>query len=38
MLAVSEALIGQMFLVTVVALVVTNIGRSRTAPGADAED
>ena len=29
MLAVSEALIGQMFLVTVVALVVTNIGRSR---------
>jgi len=30
MLAVSEALIGQMFLVTVVALVVSNIGRSRT--------
>jgi hypothetical protein len=38
MLAVSEALIGQMFLVTVVALVVTNIGRSRTARGTDAED
>jgi voltage-gated potassium channel Kch len=38
MLAVSEALIGQMFLVTVVALVVTNIGRSRRRPETDADD
>ena len=29
MIAVSEALIGQLFLVTVVALVVGNIGRTR---------
>ena len=29
MIAVSEALIGQLFLVTVVALVVGNMGRTR---------
>jgi hypothetical protein len=29
MLAISEALIGQLYLVTVVALLVTNLGRDR---------
>ena len=38
MLAVSEALIGQMFLVTVVALVVSNIGRTRRRRDADANE
>jgi uncharacterized MnhB-related membrane protein len=30
MLAISEALIGQLYLVTVVALLVANLGRDRT--------
>jgi len=32
-LAITEALIGQIYLVTVVALIVGNLGRSRAAPG-----
>jgi len=32
-LSVSEALIGQIYLVTVVSLIVANLGRTRTAPG-----
>jgi hypothetical protein len=32
-LSVSEALLGQIYLVTVVSLIVANLGRTRTAPG-----
>lgn len=38
MLAVTEALLGQLYLVTVVALVVGNVGARRTPTGADAEE
>jgi hypothetical protein len=32
---VSEALLGQIYLVTIVSLIVANLGRSRTAPKAE---
>jgi hypothetical protein len=35
MLAVSEALLGQLYLVSVVALVIGNIGRERPTPAPD---
>ena len=35
MLSASEALVGQLFLVTVVALLVTNLGKARRQPAAD---
>jgi Ion channel len=38
MLSASEALVGQLFLVTVVALLVTNLGKARRRPAAGNED
>ncbi len=34
MLAITEALIGQVYLVTIVALIVTNLGREQESPAA----